>query len=103
MEKIKKILDENNIKKVIVGLPLNMDGSEGHLMEEVKGFAQKIKGEFNLPVEFFDERLSSLQTERILIEEADMSREKRKGVRDKIAAALFLQAYLDSHRNNSNE
>jgi len=96
---IKLIAEENNISKIIVGLPLNMDGTDGNLTGEVKAFGEKLKTVLNLPVEYYDERLSSLQTERILVEEADMSREKRKGVRDKIAASLFLQAYLDSHRN----
>jgi len=98
IEAIKLISDKNNVSKIVLGLPLNMDGSEGKLAQDVRSFAEKLTAGLKLPVEFFDERLSSLQTERILVEEADMSREKRKGVRDKIAASLFLQAYLDSHR-----
>ena len=96
---IKLIADENQVSKIVLGLPLNMDGSEGKSAEDARAFAEKLKAGLNLPVELFDERLSSLQTERILVEEADMSRDKRKGVRDKIAASLFLQAYLDSHPN----
>ena len=96
---IKLITDENQVSKIVLGLPLNMDGSEGKSAQDARSFAEKLTAGLNLPVELFDERLSSLQTERILVEEADMSRDKRKGVRDKIAASLFLQAYLDSHPN----
>ncbi len=98
VERLRAIVREHGVSKIILGLPLNMDGTPGTLGDEVRGFGQKLRDELSIEVEFFDERLSTLQTERILIEEADMSREKRKVVRDKIAAALVLQAYLDSHR-----
>ncbi len=100
IKEIKRLAEENNIAKIILGLPLNMDGTEGKLTNEVKEFGERLKSILNMQIEYFDERLSSLQTERILVEEADMSREKRRGVRDKIAASLFLQAYLDCHRND---
>ena len=81
----------------MIGDPLNMDGSSGVLTEDVRSFAKKLQDKFNnIGIKFVDERLTTLQANRILEEEADYSREKRKGLRDKVAAALILQAYLDS-------
>ncbi len=92
------IVKEQQVTKIVVGYPINMDGSEGPLAREAKTFAEHIGKELNVPVELYDERLTTMQSERILVEEADMSREKRKLVRDKVAASILLQAYLDQHR-----
>lgn len=97
LKRIQDIAAEKEAQKLIIGLPLNMDGSEGTSAAKVRKFAAQLEEAIGLPVEFFDERLTSVQTERMLVEEADMSRHKRKGVRDKIAASMMLQAYLDSH------
>jgi putative Holliday junction resolvase len=66
------------------------------LADEVTGFGEKLKAELGLPVEFYDERMTTMQIDRMLTDEADISREKRKLVRDKLAASLILQSYLDS-------
>jgi putative Holliday junction resolvase len=80
---------------IVVGLPLNMDGGTSEKSIDVLSFVEKLKESLKLPVETWDERLSSLEANRILID-ADMSRKKRKKVVDKIAAQIILQSYLDS-------
>lgn len=91
-----RICSERGIGKIVVGLPLNMDGSSGPAVEQVEQFVEKLRerGE-GLEVETWDERMSSLSAERVLIE-GDMRREKRKEVIDKIAAQIILQNYLDA-------
>lgn len=98
---IKNIVEKYAIESIVVGLPVNMDGSEGPLAEQARDFGEKLLEEIKIPVEYFDERLTTAQTERMLVEEADMSREKRKLVRDKIAATYMLQAYLDCNQSKS--
>lgn len=98
IERLREIARSKEVELVVMGLPLNMDGTPGMLTDEVNGFAARIGEALKVPVELYDERLTTLQAERMLIEEGDVSREKRKQVRDKVAAALILQAYLDSKR-----
>jgi putative Holliday junction resolvase len=95
-EELGRIIKDQDVTLIVLGDPLNMDGSHGIITEDVKAFARKLEEKFNVGVKFMDERLTSLQAERILEEEADYSRAKRKGLRDKVAAALILQSYLDS-------
>jgi len=95
LEQIKKIIREMNVSKVIVGLPLNMDGTEGPMAREIYDFVERLKGEIGLPVELWDERLTTIQAERALLE-PDLSRKKRKKLDDRVAAQLILQGYLDS-------
>jgi putative Holliday junction resolvase len=72
-----------------------MNGSEGEMAATVRKLIEIIKSVSNIKVETIDERLTTVQAERILINEAGISREKRQGLKDKIAAALILQTYLD--------
>jgi putative Holliday junction resolvase len=96
--KILEIAKANNVSVVVFGLPINMNGTEGEMSKIVCKVVDEIKILFSdIEVTTIDERLTTAQTERILIEEADVSREKRKGLKDKIAAALILQTYLDMH------
>lgn len=81
---------------IVAGLPLNMNGSEGPSAQKVRAFMQEVSA-FGLPVEFVDERLTTVSAERMLIE-ADVSRKKRRQVVDKIAAVYILSAYLDRAR-----
>jgi len=85
------------VEKIVLGLPINMNGTESELTADVRRFADKLRQSIALPVEFIDERLTTMQAERMLVEEADMSREKRKKVRDKLAASLILQSYMDQN------
>lgn len=95
-----QIIAENDVNLVVFGLPLNMDGSEGIRVVKTKSFAEKLKAECNVMVDFFDERLSSVDAEEILLN-AGLRRDKRKEVIDKVAATLILQGYLDKKRENN--
>ncbi len=81
--------------RVVVGMPLNMDGTRGPMAEEVARFVTAIADGSGLPVETWDERLTTWSVEEMLIE-ADVSRQKRKAVRDKLAAQQILQGWLDA-------
>ena len=89
-----KLYAENGAVLVVCGLPKNMDGSVGFQAEKVMAFADKLR-EAGLPVEFQDERLSTVSAHQALIE-GGMRRDERKGTVDKVAAAVILQSYLDS-------
>ena len=89
------LLEEREISTVVVGLPKNMDGSIGRQARRVAAFAEKIETVLDVPVVHWDERLSTVAAERVLIQ-ADLSRAKRKKNVDKLAAAVILQGYLDS-------
>ena len=82
---------------IVAGLPLNMNGTEGPAVEKVREFMSKVEALGN-EIAFQDERMTTMSAERTLIE-ADMSREKRRKVIDKVAAVYILRGYLDSHSN----
>lgn len=88
------IVKENEVERAIVGLPRNMNGSIGKTAKEVLSFADKLQRKINIPVSTFDERMTSVEAERVLVE-TNLSRKRRKGLRDSIAAVLILQGYLD--------
>jgi len=90
------MINAHEVTMIVVGKPLNMDGTDGNLINEVNSFVRKLEEKFKIPVVLIDERLTTLQAERLLTEEADFTRVKRKSIRDKVAAALILQSYLDS-------
>jgi len=100
--KIKAILTEREANKIVAGLPLNMNGDEGPQAEKVRNFMEDLsqfltKQHINCTIEYWDERLTTMESERLLIE-ADVGRSKRKKVIDKMAASLILQGYLEVHR-----
>ena len=78
----------------VIGLPLNMDGTEGEKVTEIRAFAEELSKFTDLKIVFQDERLSTVSAEKALIE-SGMRREKRKKVIDKVAATIILQSYLD--------
>ena len=96
LEFIKKVIAEKEIGAIVFGLPLQMNGEEGEIAEEVRKFAAKIAEHINLPMFFWDERLSSSAMENFLIKEVDLSRKKRAKVLDASAAAYILQGALDA-------
>lgn len=96
INQIKQIIKEREIGGMIYGLPKQMNGIEGETAELTRTFANKVFEATKLPYTFWDERLSSLAVENILIKEADMSRAKRKKILDASAAAYILQAALDA-------
>ena len=93
-EELAKIIEEHEISKAVIGLPKNMNGTIGERGEASKRFARYFEKKFSIPVEFWDERLSTVAAERVLLE-ANVSRKKRKDVIDKMAAVMILQGYLD--------
>ena len=92
---IADIIVNNNVKVVVIGLPLNMDGTEGVRVEKTREFAEELQKYTDAKIDFLDERLTSVSAEKILIS-ADVSRKKRKEVLDKLSATIILQDYLDS-------
>lgn len=103
MKALAALVAERGIGGIVLGLPLNMDGSEGEMAKKMRLFAKHMleaKDSFAKPPEisFFDERLSTAAMQRFLIEEVDMNRKRRGEVIDKLAAAHILQAALDTLR-----
>jgi putative Holliday junction resolvase len=95
-ERISEVVEENEIGGLVIGLPINMDGSEGPRCQSVRQFSQNLEKMLGIPYVFWDERLSTAVVERMLVEEADMSRKRRAQVVDKLAAAYILQGALDA-------
>ena len=102
IEELTRIIQQFDIKKVVVGLPKNMDGTIGIQAERIFRWIKSFQEKMAIPVVTWDERLSTVGASRILLE-ADLSRKKRKGVIDKIAAVLILQGYMDQARNRRDE
>jgi putative Holliday junction resolvase len=96
------IISQFQIEKIVVGLPKNMDGSLGKQAEFVLGWIEDLKNKIQLPVETWDERLSTVEATKTLLK-ADLSRKKRKGVIDKLAAVLILQGYLQQIGSRKDE
>ena len=94
-ERLEEVVKQYKVDKFVVGLPKNMNNTEGPRVEASKAYGDKINELFNIPVDYQDERLTTVQAERMLVEQADVSRGKRKKVIDKLAAQLILQNYLD--------
>ena len=92
---IETLVNEHEAQAVVMGLPLNMDGTVGDQAKKVMAFAETLKARLCCPVHLWDERLTTMQGERILLE-TDTSRRKRKQVIDQLAAQLILQHYLDA-------
>jgi putative Holliday junction resolvase len=96
-ERIRKIVTEQRVGGFVLGLPINMDGSEGPRCQSVRQFAKNLVERVDLPFIFWDERLSTAAVTRTLLE-ADMSRKRRAETVDKLAAAYILQGALDAAR-----
>lgn len=95
LDRLGEIINEYEVARVVIGLPKNMDGTIGERAEASIAYGELVIEQFNLPVEYEDERLTTAQANRMMIEEGDLSRRKRKKVIDKIAAMMILQNYLD--------
>ena len=94
-----ELIAENDVVALVLGLPLNMDGSEGPRVQSTRAFARNLAQKTPVPIAFWDERLSTSAVTRMLIE-ADTRRDKRAEVVDKLAASYILQGYLDRLRIN---
>jgi putative holliday junction resolvase len=98
LAEIKSVMDEyGNVATIVVGMPYNMDGSEGERVRITREFIKKLEARFKLPIVEVDERWSTLEAEKFLVS-ADVSRKKRKGKVDQIAASFILQTYLEQNK-----
>lgn len=95
IDELKRLCNEYNVDTIVSGLPKNMNGTLGPQSEKVLEFCDKIKEIIDVPIKMWDERLTTVAAQRAMLE-ADMSRNKRKKIVDKIAATYILQGYLDS-------
>ncbi|WP_374516621.1 Holliday junction resolvase RuvX [Brevundimonas sp.] len=98
-EAVLKLMDGRRASGLVIGLPLNMDGSEGPRAQSCRAFARNLQRLREVPVAFQDERLSTTAVERFLIDELDLTRKRRAGVVDRTAAAWILQGALDRLRD----
>ncbi|MBM7581371.1 putative Holliday junction resolvase [Caldicoprobacter guelmensis] len=99
---LRSILEQYRPEKVVVGLPVNMNGTLGPQAEKVKQFVQELKGIYSGEIVYWDERLTTLSAHRLMID-AGVRRNRRKQKADKIAAVLILQSYLDYLNNKKKE
>lgn len=97
-ERIIELISENQVVALVLGLPLNMDGTEGPRVQSTRAFARNLAPKINLPIAFWDERLSTSAVTRMMIE-ADLRRDRRAEVVDKLAASYILQGALDRLRS----
>ena len=97
-ERIQQLIAENQVVAIILGLPLNMDGTEGPRVQSTRAFARNLTPKVNLPIAFWDERLSTSAVTRMMIE-ADLRRDRRAEVVDELAASYILQGALDRLRS----
>ena len=98
IDELAQIIKDNNVKKIVIGLPKNMNNSLGFAAERTKSFEKILEDNFDIPIVEQDERLSSVTANNILLQ-ADVSRKKRKSKVDKIAAIIILQNYLDIRKD----
>lgn len=94
-DRLKELVAQYQVTRFVVGLPKNMNNTSGPRVEASQAYGNQLVELFGLPVDYQDERLTTVAAERMLIEQADISRGKRKKVIDKLAAQLILQNYLD--------
>lgn len=99
---ISQLASEHRAEEIVVGLPLNMNGSIGRGGKEVLALIEKLKSRIDLPIKVWDERLTTVAAEKTLIE-ANLSRKRRRKVIDKLAAVLILQGYLDHQKGGGTD
>lgn len=102
LARIEELIEEYEVEEIVVGLPKNMNGTEGERVTLTKEFAEKLERRTGLPVILWDERLTTVAADKAMIE-AGIRREKRRDYVDKIAAALILQGYLDRRADKKKE
>ncbi len=98
VERIEALIAEHGVGGLVVGLPVNMDGTEGPRCQSARAFANNLLKRREMPLVFWDERLSTAAVERMMTDEADLSRRRRGELVDKLAAAWILQGLLDALR-----
>ena len=100
--RFEELIAEYEITEIVLGLPKNMNNTEGERVEKTKAFGEMLERRTGLPVHYWDERLTTVAAEQILME-SGVRRENRKAVIDKVAAGLILQGYLDCLKTKENE
>ena len=100
--RIEELIAEYEITEIVLGLPENMNNTEGERVEKTKAFGEMLERRTGLPVHYWDERLTTVAAEQILME-SGVRRENRKAVIDKVAAGLILQGYLDCLKTKEKE
>lgn len=98
VDEVVKIISELHIEKLVLGMPKNMNNSLGFAVERTNNFKALLENKVNMPIELIDERLSTVEAEKILIS-SDMRRENRKKVIDAVAASVILDTYLRKERD----
>lgn len=93
---IASLVSERGVERIVLGNPITMKGESGEKSQHVLRFQKLVEARVEVPVVLWDERLTTVSAQRTLIE-ADVSRKKRKGVVDAVAATILLQSYLDAH------
>lgn len=95
LRQLVKFVEEYQVKQFVLGLPKNMDGSEGARVEKTRAFAEKLQGDFpEIPIDYYDERMTTIVAQRALI---GMNVKKKEGKKDMLSAAIILQGYLETH------
>ncbi len=92
--RIRQLVEENGVTRIVVGLPIHMDGHEGPEAEAARAFGSAVEAETSVPVHFLDERWTTVEADRTL-EAAGVRSRSRKGKRDRIAATILLQTFLE--------
>ncbi len=100
MAALAEVMTKHNVGALVIGLPVQMDGLEGPRAQAARSFAREVLARKDLPIAFWDERLSTAAVQRMLTDEMDMSRKRRAEVVDKAAAAYILQGALEMMRNS---
>ena len=95
--KVAEVARERGVKKIVIGLPKNMDGTEGERAEVIRSFAELLRSECDIPIDFYDERMTTMIAHRFLSDSGTFGK-KRKGVVDTLSAQIILQNYLDRER-----
>lgn len=93
--RVVELVKEYEVEKIVIGMPKNMNNTAGPRAEASQKYGRSLEKRLEIPIVFHDERLTTMQAERMLVEEANVSRKKRKEVIDKLAAVIILQNYLD--------
>lgn len=94
--RLQHIISEHDVGSIVLGLPVSMDGTEGPRCQSTRAFADNVLGLGDIPITFWDERLSTSAVERMLVDDVDMTRKRRSEVIDKLAAVYILQGFLDA-------
>jgi putative Holliday junction resolvase len=97
VRQIAQLASKLRVTQIVVGLPRRTDAQEGEMERKVKAFAEKLRQAISVPIVLFDERFTTRIAEQVLLE-ADLSRRKRKQVRDRLAAVILLQSFLEAQR-----